>query len=63
MTDGRITCVGCGKGIGNRAYVMDDSGETGCPACFTDDGSGECWNPVACDAPNPHEGGHNEGTH
>lgn len=32
------------------------SGETGT-------GSTEGNSPVACDAPNPHQGGHNEGTH
>jgi hypothetical protein len=46
----KIVCVGCGKGIGNRNFRMDANGETGCPACFTEDGSGECWHRDLIDA-------------
>jgi hypothetical protein len=37
-------CIGCDMPIGHKEYMADDNGETGCPACFTDDGSGACWN-------------------
>lgn len=40
----RVICIGCQKAITRKPYVVDDNGETGCPACFTEDGSGECWN-------------------
>lgn len=44
-----VQCIGCEQPIGTRAYVSDENGETGCPACFTDDGSGVCWK----DEPSP----------
>jgi len=42
----RLRCIGCNQPLnwGDDRWVSDDNGETGCPACFTEDGSGECWN-------------------
>ena len=51
MRDASVKCIGCNKPITRKPYVVDDNGETGCPACFTDDGSGECWHRAALAIP------------
>lgn len=50
-----VRCIGCGKGIGNKPYHIDENGENGCPACFTDDGSGMCWHRSTLDPTPPPE--------
>lgn len=50
--DDRPTCIGCTERLewDDLRWVTDDNGETGCPACFTEDGSGECWRAQAIEA-------------
>lgn len=40
-------CIGCEKRIAPNRARMDDNGEIGCEACFTEDGSGDCPNRAA----------------
>lgn len=37
-----VECVGCGENISGKQYQTDGDGVTGCPACFTENGSGQC---------------------
>lgn len=47
--DDRPICVGCGQRLewSDDRWTSDDDGVAGCPACFTEDGSGLCWSAQA----------------
>lgn len=45
--DDGVECIGCGEDISARPYMVDDNGETGCPALFSTGGKGACWSKSA----------------